>query len=544
VEFVNGDTYLANGDFYVYSNTDILLNGSTVKEGTKAVRFLNNFASLTHVGYGAIVNFNVYNGTFVGQTNGVEFGLLHAQNCRFEGINFNDSFIQTHVFDLGGCQNIVIKNCNFIGNKHVDPSTSYREVIQPDYATYQALPYWGNDESYAFDAIATDNLLVENCVFKKNDGDTYYLNGVGTHAANTTPHTNITVRRCEFYDCDYSCIRLPKATNVIIEENTLYNIRSDRTSDNLAINIYNDGDSGIMALHDIVIRNNKFISTGSTTDQIFIRVSGRTDYLTSNILIEGNVYYGKSTNEGDYLGNDFSHIQNVDKVVFRGNIINNTKAVLYAADKPVNNLKVVNNVFNNCLRGVRSSSSYADPTSNVFSEGFVWANNTWTNPIGAVDTSGARVVVGLENDLVLTDTSASNTWLPTVVKEGLPLYTTDGNNDIFIPSYFKKFRVSGVVKLQTESGSTLHHIRIQKYERQSSTSTNTDYVYGIDTAGAPRSLDIGEISVDDSNLAWPYFGTDANHLWKDGHLIVKVGVNTTGNVTVLADGTYIIIEAF
>ena len=552
IKFVKGETYIVDGNFYIYSNTTMDLNDCAIKAADGPLRspsynnvqFMNNIESMTLPGYGAIKNFVVKNGTLNGNAGGLAFPLFHAQDCLFENIKFLNCFASGHVFDLGGCKNIIVRNSEFIGNLMNVEANNYREVIQPDHSTYTALPYWGNDPSFAFDDIPTDGLLVENCMFKKNDGDAYYLNAVGTHATHSTPVNNIVVRGCTFYDCQYSVIRLPYANNVLIEDNTFYNIRNDRTTDNFAINITNERSGDTQALHDVVVRGNKFISTQTTTDQVFIRVIGRADYLTTGVVVEGNTYFGTSVSEADYLGNDCAHMYQLDGAIFRSNTVNKAKNIIYTGSSPMNNFKFVDNICNGCLRGCRSGATAADPTSNAFPVGFVWANNIWTTPVGAVDTSGARIVLGIDEDLVLTGTSDTITMLSTKVVEGLPIYTTNTYNDIVVPLYFKKFRVTAVLKVQTASGSTVNYTRIQKYDRVRTLAENTDLTYNLDTAGEARSIYAGEASVDYSNLAWSFFSTDAERLWVDGNIVMKVGLNTTGDVTVLAEGTKIILEAF
>lgn len=551
VKFVKGETYRVDNNFYIYSNTTVDLNECIVKDvdggpfntSYNRVQFMNNLDSMTVAGYGALKNFVVKNGTFDGNTGGVAFPLFHAQDCRFENINFNNCFVSTHVFDLAGCNNITIKNCKFIGNLLSVAGNNFREVIQPDYATYGAAPYWGDDESFAFDALPTDGLTVDGCVFKKNDGDTYYLNGVGTHAANEAPHNNIVVKNCEFYDCQYSCIRLMKANNVLIENNTFYNIRTDRTTDNYAINITNEGGSGIMALHDVVIRGNKYISTQTTTDQIFLRIHGRTSYLTTGVIVENNIYNGTAISEAEYLGNDCAHMTNLDGAIFRNNVINRSKAVVFTVNMVMSDFKFVDNICNNCLRGVRSNASTTDTTSNAYPAKFTWANNTWSNPNGSIDTSGTSWILGLDEDVSFSDASSTFHRLPIKVKSGIDLYI-GANNDLLIPSYIKRIKVAGYVSVTTESGSTVEYVESSFYNRILQQNNPYRAQVNEDTAGVARSFSTGEFTVEQNNFLWNYFSTSADRLWKDGNIVLGLGLRSVGNVTVNAADTRLIIEAF
>lgn len=548
IEFIKGETYIVDGNFYIYSNTTVDLNGCEIKviDGTPAsdaynrVQFLNNLDSMTVAGYGSLENFHVKNGTFNGNIGGVTFALFHALNCSFEDIEFKDCFVSTHVFDLAGCKDIEIKHCDFIGNLLSVSANNFREVIQPDYASYTSAPYWGNDDSYEYDGIETVNLTVDGCLFKKNQNDTYYLNGVGTHATGAHPHDNITVKNCTFYDSQLSSIRLPQANNITIEGNTFYNIRSDRNADNFAINITNEGDLGVTSLHDIVIRNNQFISTGETTDQIFIRVAGRTNNATENVIIEGNTYSGKAVSNGAYTGNDFMQANDINGLRITNNSITRAKAILFKGTTPIENLVFNNNICDNCLRGIRSAgSNFSDNTDNIYPTFFTTANNVWKNPLGSFNTSSNRVVLGLDSDFTVSSTQIIR--VPLVVKEGLPLYI-DPNNIVRIPDYFRHIRITGFLKTITTGDGTLQWTNLEMWDRPNIKHTCVNYDQRLQ-ATTSETVSLGEITRMEDNFI-SYYSSDDSLLWKDGHLIFHVQISVTGNTTILANGSNVIVEMF
>ncbi len=546
IEFIKGETYIVDGNFYIYSNTTVDLNGCEIKviDGTPAsdaynrVQFLNNLESMTTAGYGSLENFHVKNGTFNGNIGGVTFALFHALNCSFEDIEFKDCFVSTHVFDLAGCKDIEIKHCNFIGNLLSVSANNFREVIQPDYASFTSAPYWGNDDSYEYDGIETVNLTVDGCLFKKNQNDTYYLNGVGTHATGAHPHDNIVVKNCSFYDCQLSSIRLPQANNITIEGNTFYNIGRGRTGDNYAIDITNAADAE--SLHDVTIKNNKFISTGVTTDQIFMNIAGRATHLLKNVQVIDNEYYGTAVSNSGYTGSDFMHANHIDGFILSRNHIVSTKAILFKPSGTIENFVYNDNVCDNCLRGVRGAGSNTDDTDGNFPQFFTTANNVWKNPLGSFNTTSNRVVLGLENDFTVSSTQVIR--IPLVVKEGLPLYI-DPNYIVRIPDWFRHVRVTGYLKVQTSALGTLQWTNLEMWDRPNTKHTQCFYDHRLQSVDTTHSVYLGEI-VRMSDDFVSYYSSDDSLQWKDGHLIFHVQVSVTTDATIKANDSQVIVEFF
>lgn len=546
ISFIKDSTYLVDGNFYIYSNTTIDLNDAVIKvvdgapssEAYNRVQFLNNVDSLTSSGYGAIENFHVKNGTFNGNIGGVSFVLFHALNCSFKNIEFDYCFVSTHVFDLAGCKDITIKECNFIGNLLSVSNNNYREVIQPDHASYGSAPYWGYDDSYAFDGLPTVNLLVDGCLFKKNNSDTYYLNGVGSHGTGSYPHDHITVKNCTFYDSQVSSIRLPQANNITIEGNTFYNIPRGRNTYNFAIDITNLANTE--SLHDVVIRGNKFISTESTTDQIFANVAGRAANILKNVSIYDNEYTGTAVSESDYTGNDFIHANHIEGFILRDNHVTKAKSLLYKPAGVINNIVTTNNICDNCLRGLKGEGSITDNTDGNYPSFINSSNNIWKTPVGCVNTSGMRIVLGLESDLNLS--ASGFTRLPLVVKEGLPIYI-DENGYARIPSYIKRFKVTGELRVQTTGSGVLQWSGVEFLDRAKQQSHLHTYDHRLSAVNTSKSVSIGQSIMDTDNFVW-YSSSASGLEWLEGSVSLNIGVSITDNLKIFAENTVIILESF
>lgn len=549
VRLINGETYIVDGNIYIYSNTTFDLDNAVIKDAPGApetisynkVQFMNNVASMTASGYGAIENFVVKNGTFDGNAGGVSFPLFHALNCRFENLNFYNGFVSTHIFDLAGCKNIVIKGCNFTGNLLSTESTKFREVIQPDYATYTSAPYWGNDESFAFDAIPTDGLTVDGCTFKKNDNDTYFLNAVGTHGINNDAHKNITVRNCEFYGCEYSNIRLPRVFNALIENNTFYSMNT-RTGDNYAINFWRITNSSytIVSSENITIKNNKYYATLETDDQIFIGIDGYDDdHLAKNIQIVGNEYNGTAVSEADYIGQDFSHIARADGVYFRKNIIRKAKhGIFKRQNEALNNLEVVGNTFVNTLRPIRGQGALATDTTQT-PVGLIYEDNIIRTPLGSLNSSSDIIMLGLAEDLTLSG-STSDQRIPLTVISGYPLAAGSADN-FFIPNFIRKFKVYGFICANTASGETVRWSMLRYWDRTKEERVYKTAVYEEEASVTSKTFRLNDLVVDEKDLDFKF---DTNRLWTDGKYLIDLLVRVTGETTIYANKTQIFIEAW
>lgn len=150
--------YLMLSNIYLASDLSLELgHGATIKSNYKWLVLKNG----TH-------NVRVTGGTFKGDfptKQAFMITLHHANNCIFEDINFEQCLIAEHIFDIGGSNNITIKNCRFAG-KLTNANRDYIEAIQVDYSSYSSLGYKDENERIVCDGAACTNITVKNCRFE------------------------------------------------------------------------------------------------------------------------------------------------------------------------------------------------------------------------------------------------------------------------------------------------------------------------------------------------------------------------------------------
>lgn len=515
IVFNKNKTYLVQGDIFIYSNTDIDLNSSTIKSCSNStstnysgVQFMNNIASCALAGYGAIKNFNVKNGTFHGGTSGLSFCLLHAENFKFENILFQDCFVPTHIFDLGGCKNISIKNCDFIGYLCNLEANNFREMIQPDYARSSSVPYWNSYTTPNFDDLPTTDLIIENCSFEKGTG-TYYPNAIGTHADADVGHENITIRNCKFYGCNYSSIRLPKVKNALIENNIFYDLSATRSSDTYCVNL--------IALNNlnnpsetIKILNNSFkLNNDLNGSLIAIGVRGKTNSLFKNVIIDNNYFESNYDGENNNTGADAIQANDIDVLKFSNNVCYKVKNVLFkGANVLLNHLELINNLIRYCRDFYRTNGSYSTELETNINQ----SNNVWEDSRGSININEFVVTFTISEDITV-DTNSTIT-VP-FSSDNAFFETSASSSSIIIPKFIQRFSYeisecidtgsNGAVNRECHSYISRNNITIDKNYNNNNSSEkqhikvptsyyeNKNLVDNASTIVVRTSLQVGDI---------------------------------------------------
>jgi hypothetical protein len=357
IKFQN-KVYGAKGTIRLYSNTVIDLNNATIKDietnyndvnrDSAGLRFMNNVTSVSQPGYGALKNILVKNGTFEGCKCGVLFALFHGENIEFNNVTFSNCCMGTHIFDLGGCKNIRFINCKFSGCS-LPSDLTYREMIQPDYAHYRGLPYWGNELNYAYDELPTVDLLVEGCLFEKGNGNTY-PNAIGTHGSLEGKHTNIVIRNNIFRDSTYSAIRIPRVENLYIQDNVFINCNPNGSERSFIWLEQGYANGQGTSNKNILIEDNIIKTELDNMNIIFFKVWG--DNLPENyhrdIVVRNNMYHG--TYSSTLSGADFIQMGNVKDVIVESNIVNKAKNFIWCigGNAVTKGLSVISNRMIDC----------------------------------------------------------------------------------------------------------------------------------------------------------------------------------------------------
>ncbi|MBP5303301.1 MAG: right-handed parallel beta-helix repeat-containing protein, partial [Clostridia bacterium] len=162
----------------IRSNTIFDLNGSTlIRAGGMANIIQNvdfNGSRDNGTGYTQTYNFTIKNGTLSGldgsdeEVNLVNIG--HASDVTFDGISFDSC--KSHLLELCGCKNVVVKNCSFTSFTGTVASEG-KEALQLDICNNDFNPSWNS--SYNADNTVCQNITIQNCVFKD------YPSAVGNH---------------------------------------------------------------------------------------------------------------------------------------------------------------------------------------------------------------------------------------------------------------------------------------------------------------------------------------------------------------------------
>ncbi|GAB3747476.1 glycosyl hydrolase family 28-related protein [Microlunatus parietis] len=92
------------------------------------------------------------------------FALHHASDVVIENCVFEQVQGSRHSIDLGGCEDIVIRNCRWLGYYNNEgPAYNGAECIQVDYSYHGALSY--NDSEGSHDGLMSRRITVEDCEF-------------------------------------------------------------------------------------------------------------------------------------------------------------------------------------------------------------------------------------------------------------------------------------------------------------------------------------------------------------------------------------------
>ena len=235
VLFKNGDYKL--NTCIIYSNTNIILSNKT-----NLIHIMNSYYNpdtgsnkdipilfLNSKPFDANdSNITSYNGRsnirFIGGNLDCQSGFLfnHGKNILIEKVKFKN-IKSDHAIQIGGCKNVIIKDCEFEGMLNTSDNRQYVEMIQIDWLTSSAEPYWVSG-SNIFDGTINDGIIIENCRFKKgNDNYGYLKTCIGSHSSDgVNKNKNITIKNCEFNDFEYGGVVIDKMINVTLYNNNFY----------------------------------------------------------------------------------------------------------------------------------------------------------------------------------------------------------------------------------------------------------------------------------------------------------------------------------
>ena len=257
VQFLAG--YYELNSCFIYDNTTIKMTNKTILNNV-ATKFTNPVTQINKNIPILFMNAKPYDGDdssitgYNGRSNIIIDGgildtisallLCHGQNIIIKNVTFKNCN-SDHYIQIGGCKNVKIQNCKFIGTTERDSSRNYVEFIQIDWVTEKGQPYWVSDASI-FDGTISDGIEIDGCEFETGIGEYNFMyTCVGSHSSDgDNKNKNIVIRNCKFTGYSYGGLTIDRMTNVIIDNNVFTDTKdtcaiSISNSDNVSINSNN-----------------------------------------------------------------------------------------------------------------------------------------------------------------------------------------------------------------------------------------------------------------------------------------------------------------
>lgn len=393
--------YKINGPLEVFSNTHLILDDNAIITRQLHGALLMNGEYKGSVQYsnihieGGIWDMDNDDSSYSGS---VHFVLGNADNILIENCKFLNNH-GNHALDIAGCENVTIRDCQFIGQwADSDTTRYYVEAVQIAEFTQAGQPSWGG----GWNNRPCKNVLVDNCIFDKNFNNDLYT-GYGAAIGNHSSYeyfgsSNIRIMNCTINNC-YFGIRPCNWSDVVIENCTINNcnqgihltscgksedmpdkhspltntvINNCTIANSIAYDIWGKGKfaynnpEDISYLDGLIINNCKFKGCNGedSSSSIYLDVC-------KNIRINHNTIENSVRNIWLSSCKDVVINENIcDVVKNEGVYLSKTTQVEDVYKPTLGNIKVINNTFRDCGR----NGMYIQ-----FANDFIISNNTVTN---------------------------------------------------------------------------------------------------------------------------------------------------------------------
>ena len=293
VQFLAG--YYELNSCFIYDNTTIKMTNKTILKNVDT-KFTNPVTQINKNIPILFMNAKPYDGDdssitgYNGRSNIIIDGgildtisallLCHGQNIIIKNVTFKNCN-SDHYIQIGGCKNVKIQNCKFIGTTEREASRNYVEFIQIDWLTEKSQPYWVSDASI-FDSTVNDGIEINGCEFETGNGDYDFMyTCVGSHSSDgDNKNKNIVIKNCKFTGYSYSALTIDKMTNVIINNNIFTDTKDTcaitiTNSDNVSVNSNNrikGGKRGIFCSNSSNVKIDGVIIEELNADSDFILI--------------------------------------------------------------------------------------------------------------------------------------------------------------------------------------------------------------------------------------------------------------------------------
>ncbi len=364
--------YFPKGEYY-FTEAMYLPAGYTQVCDTEAY-FTNDNSSCmyingTHYGmyvdkqYGGFGNITFIGGTYdmKVQRNGVSldngfFRLYRAENFVFKNLTIKN-ISDGHCFDLNGCRNVLIDNCNFLGFYSIDGARNFSEAVQiGNHVGLSVLPA---------DFAPSYNVKIQNCNCDSS-GDKGLYNDkeivygcwgcmAGNHGiVRAEGNHDISILNNKCVGCLTAGVRVFAFKNTLVDGNTFINTGygvdvSTNTSGA-------DGENYNRASETCVITNNTFIQSSLTAEGIpagvvIDKVNMVNLVVGNNVFSTGN--YTRPPFYGTGTMSRFIRLMECEQFSINNNVTDNNLAIT-----SIDNILFLRE----CIEGVISGNSFSGLT--------------------------------------------------------------------------------------------------------------------------------------------------------------------------------------
>lgn len=218
ISFLNDYTF--NATMYLNANTKILLNNHTLTFDIPSViddyqhchGFFNFTSEDSFKKYGGNGNISIIGGKIIGGN----LSFCHAANINVICVDFSNCK-NNHILEMCAIKNLNVEDCTFAGI----PYGSTGEYIQNDAATYEAFP-WFEEDNETYDGTVCASINIKNCIFKTSSDLNYIFDaGFGTHTGtvgDVYATKGVNIINCKFINPNASSIQLYNVNGLIIDE--------------------------------------------------------------------------------------------------------------------------------------------------------------------------------------------------------------------------------------------------------------------------------------------------------------------------------------
>lgn len=426
------DLYVPDGDYIMdgyaelWSNSHIRLSkGARIIKGptsTTQYCFLMG-RTTTSKGYGSgPKNITIEGGRFEGyEGSGVSFTSHHVSGLHVRNCVFYLAIRTGHVFDLAGCENVLIEDCEFHG-MNVQSGREYAEAIQIDCSTSEGLS--GNYSNY--DGLPTRNVTVQRCKFLPiyENGKIKYPapNAMGAHNfvegmyyTNLRFIDNIVQDAPARVSGNTGCwVRFYAGDGIIISGNRFINTTSTHC---VCVGFHSKANATLfkdVALADapsssvtpipcknIIVENNIFIGFDSVKTGLYVvEVDGhksKGEYVKNAKILNNTFLEGMASSaaKGTDVGSDVIYGNMVDGLYIEGNVINTARRMCYVGDSK-----------NILIRGNEAINCYFLAISTSNNVGLIIDKNLIRDCAGAIYTAATIDLIISDNEIYNISDSA------------------------------------------------------------------------------------------------------------------------------------------